>query len=166
MRVVFYLFWMLLLTIFQPTLARGIALWGIAPNLFLCFVVMIGFFRGTTEGAICGAIFGLAYDILVGRMIGVSGLIYLYLGVGAGILGTRFFSGEKQLANFLGTIAASLVAGLVYYLARKAVGAHMGFGTAMFRIGLIEAIYNGVVGFLLAKPVRLSMKLLGIKQIS
>ena len=59
MRIIFYVIWLLLLAVFQPTLARGIELWGIAPNLFLCFVVMAGFFRGKYEGAVCGMVFGL-----------------------------------------------------------------------------------------------------------
>ena len=40
MRVVFYIIWLLILAVFQPTLARGIAVCSIAPNLFLCFVVL------------------------------------------------------------------------------------------------------------------------------
>lgn len=164
MRVLFYVLWAILLMVFQPTLARGIEIWGIAPNLFLCFVVMIGFFRGTVEGAVCGVIFGLVYDLLIGRMIGVNALIYLYLGLGAGVLGTQFFSGEKRLVTCLGTMVGTLLAGLVYELALKAVGADMGLFTAIFRISLPEAVYNGVAGFLLSFPVRWSMKLMRIKQ--
>ena len=166
MRVLFYVLWAILLAILQPTMVRGIEVWGIAPNLFLCFVVIIGFFRGKAEAAVCGAVFGLIYDLLVGRMIGVNALIYLYLGLGAGILGTQFFSGEKRLVICLGSMVGTLLAGLVYELALKAVGADIGLLTAMFRISLPEAVYNGVVAFLLSYPVRWSMKLMRMKQLS
>lgn len=164
MRVVFYLLWLMLLSVFQPTLARGIEICGIAPNLFLCFVIMIGFYRGHLEGAICGAVFGLVYDLLVGRLIGVSSLLYLYAGLGAGILGAQFFSGGKQLAGSIGTVAATLLTGLLYFLIRKATGSDMGFVTAFFRISLPEAVYNGVVSFLLAFPMRGTMKMLRRRQ--
>lgn len=160
MKILFYLLWLILLSILQPTFARGIAIWGIAPNLFLCFVVLIGCFRGASEGAVCGMVFGLVYDLLVGRMIGVSSLIYLYLGLGAGLLGAGFFSNGKQLAGCFGAVAGTIAAGLVYYMARTATGGDIGFVTAMFRISLIEALYNGVVGFLLVYPLRLSMKMI------
>ena len=160
MKILFYLLWMILLSILQPTFASGIAVWGIAPNLFLCFVVLVGCFRGAFEGAVCGMVFGLVYDLLVGRMVGVSSLIYLYLGLGAGLLGTSFFSNGKQLAGCVGAMAGTLVAGLVYYVARTATGSDIGFVTAMFRISLIEAVYNGVLGFLMVYPLRLSMKMI------
>ncbi|MBO5364758.1 MAG: rod shape-determining protein MreD, partial [Clostridia bacterium] len=62
MQILFYLIWLMLLTVLQSTVARGIDIWGIAPNLFLSFVVLAGFSRGRMEGAICGAVFGLVYD--------------------------------------------------------------------------------------------------------
>lgn len=164
MRVVFYLLWAVLLAILQPSLARGMELWGIAPNLFLCFVVLIGFFRGTYEGAVCGAVFGLVFDLLVGRMIGVNALIYLYLGLIAGFLSMQFFSGEKKLAACLGIMMGTLVASVVYALALKATGADVTMVTAIFRIGLPEAVYNSAIGFLLGFPVRWSMKWTRMKQ--
>ena len=164
MRIVFYLLWAVLLAVFQPTLARGMELWGIAPNLFLCFVVLIGFLRGAYEGAVCGAVFGLVFDLLVGRMIGINALIYLYLGLGAGFLSMHFFSGEKRLVACLGVMMGTLVASVVYALALKATGADVKMVTAMFRIGLPEAVYNSVIGFLLGFPVRWSMKWTRMKQ--
>ena len=160
MKILFYLLWMILLSILQPTFARNIAVWGIAPNLFLCFVILVGCFRGAFEGAVCGMIFGLVYDLLVGRMVGVSSLIYLYLGLGAGLLGAGFFSNGKQLAGCVGAITGTLVAGLVYYVSHTATGSDIGFVAAIFRISLLEAVYNGVLGFLMAYPLRLSMRMI------
>ncbi len=163
MRIVFYILWALLLAVFQPTLARDIAVWGIAPNLFLCFVVAVGLFRGRMEGAVCGTVFGLIYDLLIGRIMGIHALIYLYLGLGAGILGAQFFSGGRKLVVCLATAVSTLLAALMYYLVQKAIGADVGFVIAIFRIGLLEALYNGLVGFLLAYPVCWSMKLMRMK---
>ena len=166
MQIVFYGIWLILLAVFQPTLVRELAIWGIAPNLFLCFIVMTGFFRGKTEGAVCGMIFGLVYDLMIGRIIGVSSLSYLYIGFAAGFLSERFFSGGKRLAGTVTVAAGTLAAALIYYLARLMVRGDIGFVTAIFRTAFPEAIYNAVVGFLLAFPMLWLMKLLRLKRIS
>ncbi len=166
MQIIFYLIWLLLLAILQPTLARGIELWGIAPNLILSFVIIAGFFRGKTEGAICGIIFGLLYDLLIGRMIGVNSLCYLYLGYGSGILSERFFSGRKRVAVMLVSAVATILAGLFYYFARLAIHGDVGFVAAFFRIALPESLYNSGMSFLMCFPVVGMMKLMRMKQIS
>ena len=166
MQILFYLIWLMLLTVLQSTVARGIDIWGIAPNLFLSFVVLAGFSRGRMEGAICGAVFGLVYDILIGRMIGVNSLCYLYLGFAAGVLSERFFSGQKRVAAVLASVVGTILSALVYYFARLAVHGDIGFLMAIFRIGIPEAIYNGCICFLLSFPVAGLMKLMRIKKIS
>ncbi len=166
MRIVFYLIWVLLLTVLQPTLARGMELWGIAPNLFLCFVVLMGFFRGKMEGAVCGIVFGLMYDILIGRMIGVNSLTYLYIGFGSGVLSERFFSDMKRIAAAITMVIATLLAALVYYFARLMVHGDIGFLVAFFRISFPEAIYNAVACFLVSFPVVGTMKLKRMDRIS
>ncbi len=166
MQMVFCLVWLLILTILQSTVVREIDIWGIAPNLFLCFVVLLGFSRGRTEGAICGGVFGLVYDILIGRMIGINALCYLYLGFASGFLSERFFIGQKRMASMLTAVIGTILSGIVYYIARTTMHGDLGFLTAIFRIGLPEAIYNGCICFLLSFPVTGLMKLMRIKRIS
>ncbi len=166
MQMVFYLIWLLLLTVLQSTVAREIDLWGIAPNFILCFVVLAGYSRGKIQGAIVGGIFGLVYDILIGRMIGVNSLCYFYIGFASGVFSERFFSGGKRLASVLTTIVATIFSALVYYFARLAVHGDIGFFTAVFRIGFPEAIYNGVMSFCLSFPMMGLMKLMHLKRIS
>ncbi len=166
MRVIWYMVWLLLLTLLEPTLICELTVWGIAPNLFLCFVVIAGFYRGIHEGGICGIVFGLVYDLLIGRMIGVHAILYLYLGVCAGILGTRFFGGGKRIAIGATAGAGTLLCAIIYYFVRKAVHGDISFVTAVFRIGLIEAVYQIPVAFLLSFPAAKTMKWMKVKQIS
>ena len=142
MRIVFYIIWLLILAVFQPTLARGIAICSIAPNLFLCFVVICGFFRGKYEAGICGAVFGLVYDLLAGRLIGISSLIFLYAGFASGALSEHFVSSGKRLAG------------------------NISFVTAFFRLTIPEAIYNAVISFLISFPILWMMKLMRMERIS
>ncbi len=166
MQIVFYLIWLILLSILQPTLAREIEIFGIAPNLFLCFVILSGFFRGKMEGAYCGAGFGLIYDIFIGRMIGVSSLIFLYAGFGAGVLSERFFSSRKRMAAMIMTLIATLLYGIIYYLARLMIHGDIGFTIAFFRVSLPEAIYNCFICFIMSFPVAKTLKSLRVSRIS
>ncbi len=165
LKIVFYAVWLLILAIMQPTLGRGIEVFSVAPNFFLCFVVIIALFRGKKEGGIVGLIFGLVYDMLIGRLVGVNALIYFYLGFGSGILGEHFFSGEKRLAG-MGTIAiATVLSAFVYYIAQTVSGIDTAFSVMVIRIGLIEAVYNAVIGLIMIFPVTGTMKLTRMKRI-
>ncbi len=165
LKFVFYIVWILILAVLQPTLGRGIEIFSIAPNMFLCFIIISALFRGKFEGGICGAVFGLVYDMLIGKLIGVNCLIYFYLGFGAGLLGEHFFSGTKRLSG-MGTIfIGTLVAGVLYYIANLMVGMEIGFLTAVFRITLVEAVYNTIFGLILYFPIMGTMKLMRINKI-
>lgn len=166
MRVVFYLVWAILLAVFQPTLGRWLAVGSIAPDFFLCFVIGIAVLRGAGEGATCGAIFGLIYDLLIGRRIGVNAMVYLYLGLAAGLLSPRFFGSGKSLLACLGTAVATVIAAAVYGLVLRATGADMKLSVAILRIGLPEAVYNAVVGFFMLYPMRKSMRWVKMKELS
>ncbi len=166
MKYLYYALWLILLTLLQPTLICNLELFGIAPNLFLCFVVIAGFYRGVYEGGICGMVFGLVYDILLGEMIGINAMLYLYLGVGAGILGIGYFGGEKRLAITVSAGVGTLGAALVYYLVRKIAAGDISFVTAFFRIGLLEAIYQMPVAFLLSFGADKSMRWMKMEKIS
>ena len=72
MRILFYTIWAILLAILQPTLIQWIAVFGIAPNAFLVFVILAGYLRGRMEGAVAGLVFGMVYDLLIGKLMRVN----------------------------------------------------------------------------------------------
>lgn len=166
MKVLFYLIWYVLLGILQPTLARGIAICAITPNLFLCFAVVCGFYRGKYEGAVCGALSGLVYDLLIGRLIGVNCLIYLYVGFLSGVLSQHYISGIKRTACAVFAAISTLATGLVYYAAYKIAYTDISFATAFFRITLPEAVYNIFISLCLSYPIVRTMKLMKMDIIS
>ena len=118
------------------------------------------------DGAICGAVFGLFYDMLIGRMIGVNAICYFYLGFCAGILSENFFSGGKNLATAISTFVGTVLAALIYYLARFIAFGDVSFTTSIFRIGLLEGIYNAVCVIIIKFPILGLMKLFRMKKIS
>ena len=81
---------------------------GIMPNLFIIFVLFIGLFAGKKMGLILGIIFGFYIDVIMGRQIGISGIM---LGV-VGLLGEyldKSFSKESRLTIMLMMAASTIV---------------------------------------------------------
>ena len=80
----------------------------VKPNLFVIFVLFIGLFAGKKLGLVLGIIFGFFLDIVIGRQIGISGIM---LGI-IGILGEKLdknFSKESRITIMLMIIASTLI---------------------------------------------------------
>ena len=121
---------------------------GIKPNLFVIFILFIGLFAGKKIGAILGLIFGIYLDLLLGRAIGVSGIM---LGL-IGLLGEYFdknFSKESRVTIMLMVIGSTIIYELGSYLFHiMSLGLNFeiwGFS----KILLIEVIYNSILVIIL-----------------
>lgn len=53
---------------------------GVRPNLFIIYILVIGLFTGKWNGAILGFLFGFYIDIVNGRMVGVSAILFGLIG--------------------------------------------------------------------------------------
>ncbi len=160
LNIIFYAVWLLIAALLQPTVMRWIAIFGIGPNIFLIFVIATALICGKKAGAVCGLVFGLTLDMLVGRMIGVNALVFLYAGFFVGILCERFISGTGTLAAAVIMLSMSILCGIAYYIAYSMVWGDIGFFKALFRVVLPEALYTGVLGLLLFAPIRKSFRLI------
>lgn len=158
--IIFYAVWLLIAALLQPTVMRWMEIFGIGPNIFLIFVIAAALIRGKRAGAVCGLVFGLVLDMLVGRMIGVNALIFMYAGFLVGILCERFISGTESLTAAVIIFSMSLLCGIVYYIAYSMVWGDIGFFKGIFRVVLPEALYTGVLGLLLFAPIRKSFRLI------
>ena len=77
----------------------------VKPNLFIILILFLGLFAGKKIGLIFGIIFGFSLDVVIGRQIGISGIM---LGL-IGLLGEyldKNFSKESRITIML-MIAAS-----------------------------------------------------------
>lgn len=164
-NIIFYTLWLFVLAIFQPTLIRWIGFWGISPNIFLIFVIATGFLRGKKDGAICGAVFGLVFDLLVGRLIGMSGILFMYIGFGVGIIAERFLSSTGSAAVAVVTFGAALVYSVGYYIAYSMSLGDMGLIRAVIRIILPECLYTALLSLALFIPIRKSFTIISKRNI-
>lgn len=120
----------------------------IKPNLFIIFVLFIGLFAGKKIGVILGMILGIYLDLLVGRTIGISGILLAFIG----FLGEYFdknFSKESRLTIMLMVVGCTIayeLMGYVYSIFRLSLSFEM---YSFIRIVLIEALYNAILVIIL-----------------
>ena len=160
LKVLFYGIWLFAIAILQPTLISAISIFGVAPDLFLVFVVAAAMLRGKRAGAICGVSSGLVFDLLIGRMIGVNAILFMYAGLFAGLVCEKFISGTGSVAGAVIVFAISLLCGIIYYIAYNMVWGDIGFWTALIRIVIPESIYSAILCFVVFRPIEKSFKLI------
>ncbi len=161
----FYFIWLLIITVFQPTLVQWIGIFGTGPDLFLIFVICAAMLRGMWDGAICGFVFGLALDMIIGRMVGMNAVLYMYAGLLVGIVNGRYISSDSALTNAFFVFAASLICGILYYSAYNMVWGDLGFIKAFLRTILPKSVYSAALAFVLFVPVRKSFGLIKVKRL-
>ena len=113
----------------------------VKPNLFVIFILCIGLFAGKKLGLIFGIIFGFFIDVVIGRQIGISGIM---LGL-IGLLGEyldKNFSKESRITIML-MIAASTaiyeIGGYIFNMIALDINVEI---LQFVRIIIIEVIYN------------------------
>ena len=114
---------------------------GVKPNLFIVLVLCIGLFIGKNYAIPIGFIIGIYLDVLTGRQIGISALLY----AGIGFLGGYFdknFSKESKITILLMVAGVTIVYEIINYLytcARNQIPLQIG---GFIKISLIEIIFN------------------------
>lgn len=121
---------------------------GVKPNLFVIYILFIGLFAGKKLGLILGIFFGVYLDIVIGRQIGISGIM---LGI-IGLLGEyldKNFSKESRI-----TIMLMIAGSTVIYEVGCYIFNIIALGTsieilAFIKILLIEVIYNILIAIVI-----------------
>jgi rod shape-determining protein MreD len=77
--------------VLQLTLIPEIQVFGVQANFLLIVTCAMAFLFGTVDGAISGTVLGILLDLYQGRAIGLSALIFMYLGIFIGGFNKKFF---------------------------------------------------------------------------
>lgn len=116
----------------------------VQPNLFIIFVLFIGLFTGKKLGLILGIIFGFYIDIVIGRQIGISGIMLGLIGL-AGEYLDKNFSKESKITIILMIISSTIVFELGSYLF-SLVTLEINMEIISFiKILFIETLYNVII---------------------
>ncbi len=133
---------LLIFSILQATWLDCIEIFGIKPNLFLVYIIVICCFCGRAEGAAVGFAFGFALDMLIGRTWGANALLGMLLGFCIANFCERVLSDS----NFFITLALVLVGSLLYETFYYSVAflrtENSGFFSLLIKIIIPECGYN------------------------
>lgn len=117
---------------------------GVAPNLFIIFVLFIGLYANQKLGVIFGIITGLFLDSIYGLSIGLSAIMFCIIG----FLGSYFdknFSKDNKLTILFMVIGATVIYELGLY-SLKSIIYEFNFEFWFFlRILLLEVLYNSLI---------------------
>lgn len=151
-NILFYLLWFVVLVVIWPAVAPGLRIFGVTPDLFLVFTVSVALLRCKEEAFVCGLVFGLAFDMLAGRMVGVSALIYMYVGLAVGIVRERLMS-DGIIVHTVTMFVSTILCQILYYTAYYIAWGDLGLGKAFVEIVLPKALYTAATSFVLYYPI-------------
>ena len=121
---------------------------GIKPNLFIIFILFISLFAGRKLGVVFGVTSGIILDLLIGRTIGISGIL---LGIIA-FLGNYFdknFSKESRFTIMIMIIGCTIlyeIIGYIYYIFRLNIQFEL---YSFIKILFVEALYNAIIAIII-----------------
>lgn len=113
----------------------------IKPNLFIIYILFIGLFAGKKLGLVLEILFGFFIDVVIGRQIGISGIM---LGI-IGLIGEyldKNFSKESRITIMIMIACSTIIYEVGCYIF-NIITLEMNLEIISFaRILLIEVIYN------------------------
>ena len=117
---------------------------GVQPNLFVIFVLFIGLFAGKKIGVILGIFFGLFLDIIIGRQISISCVMFGIIG----IIGEYFdknFSKESRITIMFMIMGTTIIYEVACYIF-NILSLDINVEVIIFaKILLLEIIYNLII---------------------
>ena len=128
----------------QTTMFTVIRPLGIAPDIMLLFCVTAGLVGGSVRGARFSFVAGLAFDLLLSGLLGLSALTYGLAAFVAGLLPARIMEAPRGLRPLVvGTISGA--ATIFYAVASNLFGSTDSVQLRLLRIVPVVAVSNVVL---------------------
>lgn len=117
---------------------------GIMPNLFVMLLLFITLFAGEKVGIIYAIILGLFLDIIIGKQLGSSSIMFLLVSI-LGIYFNKNFSKDSRITIMLMVIASTCLFEIGMYILnimRLSINIEI---LPFVKTLLIEVIYNTII---------------------
>lgn len=134
----------IILYLLQVNLFSWFKIAGVMPNLFVIFVLFIGLFFSREIGITYGVIFGVLVDLIIGKKVGISTVMFGVIALVGGIF-DKNFSKESRITIMIMSVGATCIFEVGSYILGYFIYGYS-FETASFlKILLIESIYNLII---------------------
>lgn len=125
---------------------------GISPNLFIIFILFLGLFTDNKFSLIIAILSGVTLDLALGRVLGITGLLFGLIAIVAGYF-DKNFSKENKFTLVIMVIVMTVAAEVVNYFLNvliQEIPAEIG---AFVKILSIETLYNVMLTIILYKLI-------------
>ncbi len=139
--------------VIESALFPFISIAGVVPNITMILVICLALRQNDEKAALIGLAAGLTKDIVVGRIIGISGITFMLIGYFIGKYNHKIFPDHLTTPIVL-TIFGTLFHEASYLLFVFLLGYQVDLILAVSQIWIIQAIYN----FLMVFPVYIGVQ--------
>lgn len=129
----------------HTSVAPALSIGGVAPDIPLVLIVLLGLSRGPEVGCLSGFAVGLLQDAAGGGFVGAQALTKALAGFAAGWIGERLWV-SNPLVQVPGLVLLTLAEGLGRYWLLSLLHFPAAFGDVMLYVVLPQALYNGFLG--------------------
>ncbi len=151
-RIGAYILAMVVYFLLHTSVFPNFQLGGIAPNVMIILVSVIGFLRGGNTALLIGMGSGILLDMFSGTYFGMYAFIYLVIGFINSGFHQMFFGDDMKLPLFL--IASSdFIYGLLIYGCIYFMRARYDFGFYVWNVMIPEIVYTVLVSLVLYFPI-------------
>ena len=138
---------------FQTNFFSWFNIAGVKPNLFIILILFIGLFINNKLGAVFGFFMGMYLDILTGSYVGISAVLYTFMGFLCGYLDRRV-SKEGKITILLivagSTFVYEIISYIYFLISMQVAPQILGFT----KILLIEVIFNCLLTIILHPTIK------------
>lgn len=152
-RYIYLLLLNIICFVLQATVFRHLPLGGVTPNILIMITVASGLMYGRKLGMYSGVIGGLLIDAMFNSVIGLTILIYAFIGYVNGMLNKLYFK-DKLYIPAITIVLSDLAYGILYYICRFMLRGRMDFPYYLMHVMMPEAVYTLIVGLLIYLVMR------------
>ncbi|MCI8545766.1 MAG: rod shape-determining protein MreD [Clostridia bacterium] len=114
---------------------------GISPNIFIIFILFLGLFTNNKFSIVIAVLTGVTLDLVLGRALGITGLLYGLIAIIAGYF-DKNFSKENKFTLVIMVIVITLACEVLnYFINAWALEISVEI-VAFIKILAIETLYN------------------------
>ncbi len=144
-RYIYLLVLCILCFVLQTTVFYRLRLGDVSPNLLIVVIAVSGLMYGRRLGMYSGVVGGVLVDTMFSSVIGLTILIYAFVGYINGMASKAYFKDDPYIP--LLSIAFSDIAyGILHYICRFMLRGRMDFLYYLLHVMIPEAIYTMLVG--------------------